>query len=303
MTKFAFDFPRPREAAATPVWQGDAFCVGDEKRRIVAYDVGATGWTDELTHLHEERDAETHFISVASRSCALGAIRRLNTTKRPVILEIGCGSGHFLRDLVAAFPDADIIGADYTLATLEAVAERVRGIPLLRFDLTQCPLPDASVDVVVTLNVLEHIERDDLALHHIYRILKPGGLMIAEVPAGPGLYDSYDKLLMHYRRYDMTELERLTLAAGFTTLEKSHLGFLLYPAFWLTKKLSRLPRRTPGSGSDADVRARVERSIATTRRWNRLVYRLMDFEGWLRRRVYLPVGIRCLINCRKPAPR
>jgi len=297
MTTFAFDFPRPRGAAAAPVWDGDAFCIGSERRRILAYEVGASGWSDALTRLHEERDAENHFISVASRKQALAAVKRLSAVRRPVVLEVGCSSGYFLRDLVAAVPEVQLIGADHALATLEAVAARVPGVPLLRFDLTQCPLPDASVDVVVILNVLEHIERDDLALQNIFRILKPGGVMIAEVPAGPALYDVYDRMLMHFRRYDMAGLERLTRAAGFATLEKSHLGFLLYPAFWLTKKLSRL-RRSP---RDADARAVVERSITATSRWNGLVRPFMELEEGLRRRVYLPAGIRCLISCRKPA--
>jgi hypothetical protein len=102
---------------------------------------------------------------------------------------------------------------------------------------------------------------------------------------------------MHCRRYDMAGLERLTRAAGFITLEKSHLGFLLYPAFWLTKKLSRLRRPR----LDVDARTIVERSITVTSRWNGLVHPLMALEEWLRRRVYLPAGIRCLICCRKPA--
>ncbi len=297
MTKFAFDFPSPAEGAPPPIWAGDAFRVGDATKRIIAFEVGRSGWTDELTRLHEKGTGRHHFINAASRAYALGAIRRLNAAATPIILEVGCASGFFVSDLVAAFPQAHVMGADYTLETLEALAERVPGIPLMRFDLTRCPLPDASVDIVVTLNVLEHIERDDLAVRHMYRILKPGGLMIAEVPAGPALFDAYDKLLMHYRRYDMGRLEKLVEAAGFRTLEKSHLGFLIYPAFWLTKKLTRLKASLVAS----DAKAAVERSIETTGRLNRLANPLMACEDWLRRRAYLSFGIRCLICCRKPA--
>ena len=279
-----------------PVWTGDAFRVGDELRRVIAYEVGRSGWSDELTRLHEEGAAGRHFIDVASRRSAVASIRRLNRVAAPVILEVGCASGYLLRDLVAAFPAAHVMGADFTLATLETLAGRIAGIPLLRFDLTSCPLPDSSVDIVVSLNVLEHIERDDLALAQINRILKPGGLLVAEVPAGPSLYGSYDELLMHYRRYEMKALERLVRAAGFETLETSHLGFFLYPAFWLAKKL---PLRKAAAGG-AEARADLMRSIATTGRWNRPLDRLMQVEEWLRWRMPLPFGIRCLINCRKP---
>lgn len=297
MTTFDFEFPIPPGVGARPRWTGETFDVGNEKRRVIAYDIGSSGWTEELTRLHEVRASADHFIDVASRKNALDTIGRFNAAERPIVLEIGCSSGYFLSEIVAALPEARVMGADYTLATLEAVGDRIPNVPLLRFDLTQCPLPDASVDVVVMLNVLEHIERDDLAMRHVFRILKRGGLMVAEVPAGPGLFDWYDRLLLHRRRYDMTSLERLARAAGFVTLEKSHLGFLLYPGFWLTKKLSRVA----ASSAEREPKALVERSIATTSRFNRVAYRLMAFENWLRRRVYLPVGIRCLIACRKPA--
>jgi len=88
-------------------------------------------------------------------------------------------------------------------------------MPPLEFDLTQCPLKGESVDVVVLLNVLEHIEDDALALHQVYRILKPGGIAVIQVPANQRLYDVYDLLLMHHRRYSLRELRQIAQKAGF----------------------------------------------------------------------------------------
>ena len=296
MSAFRYEFPSPRGGAARPLWTGDAFRIGEERRRVIAYDVGQSGWSDELTRWHDAAGGGSHFIDVASRRSAVASIRRLNTLREPIILEVGCASGYLLRDLVAAFPAAHVMGADFTLATLETLAGRIAGVPLLCFDLVRCPLPSTSVDIVVTLNVLEHIERDDLALAQVWRILKPGGLMIAEVPAGPALYGAYDKLLMHFRRYELSSLERLTRAVGFETLERSHLGFFLYPGFWLAKKLA-LGGEPRNAGEERD---QLLRPIAATGRWNRPLQGVMNVEERLRRLVPLPFGIRCLINCRKP---
>ena len=75
-----------------------------------------------------------------------------------------------------------------------------------RFDLLKCPLPDAAVDALVMLNVLEHIEDDLGALPAGASHPQTGGLLILEVPAGPGLYDAYDAALRHFRRYSTREL-------------------------------------------------------------------------------------------------
>jgi hypothetical protein len=104
-----------------------------------------------------------------------------------------------------AFPDATIIGADVVREPLYRLAEDVPSVPLLRFDLLKCPLPDAAVDALVMLNVLEHIE-DDLGALSRRVASSSRGLLILEVPAGPGLYDAYDAALRHFRRYSTREL-------------------------------------------------------------------------------------------------
>jgi hypothetical protein len=101
-------------------------------------------------------------------------------------------------------PQARIVGADYTLGTLQKLGQRLYDIPLLHFDLTQCPLPDQSVDVVVLLNVLEHIEDDGAAIAQVHRILRRGG---PSSRCRPDLIStiSYDRGLIHFRRYDMVD--------------------------------------------------------------------------------------------------
>jgi SAM-dependent methyltransferase len=213
-----------------------------------------------------------------------------------VLLEVGCSSGHFLHLLQRAMPAAVVVGADYVQAPLEALAGSLPGVPLLQFDLTQCPLPSETFDGVVLLNVLEHIERDDVAMNHVARILKRGGVAVIEVPAGPHLYDAYDAQLQHYRRYTMAGLMRMAESAGLTVSHRSHLGAILYPAFWAAKKLSRL-RKTSSAASQEQ---RTARSIAATRRANAFGNAVMAAEAALRRAIYLPSGIRCLLTCRKP---
>jgi len=126
----------------------------------------------------------------------------------------------------------------------------------------------------------------------VHRILRRGGSAIIEVPAGSDLYDSYDRGLMHFRRYDMVDLQAKLRAAGLTPTERSHLGFTIFPAFWLTKKFSRLR----GRNTDPGPQGGVVNSINLSKRAGILGQGLMRLEAALRSRLYLPLGVRCLVR-------
>jgi SAM-dependent methyltransferase len=212
-------------------------------------------------------------------------------------MDIGCSSGFFLKLLKNRMPQANIVGSDYVRGPLEALAISMPDIPLVQFDLLNCPLPAASFDAVVLLNVFEHIENDVAAAKEVFRLLKPGGIAVIEVPAGPHLYDVYDRMLMHHRRYDMPSLLGMLRSVGFEIVERSHLGFLLYPGFYFVKKKNQRLLT-------ADValqRATVRKNISQAKN-NPVFHTIMKLESGLRRWMYMPIGIRCLVTCKRPAP-
>ena len=61
-------------------------------------------------------------------------------------------------------------------------------------------------DTVIALNVIEHIEDDNLVINNCKKLLKPNGRLIILVPAFMKLYNSFDKELGHYRRYNKKKL-------------------------------------------------------------------------------------------------
>lgn len=62
-------------------------------------------------------------------------------------------------------------------------------------------------DTVFALNVIEHIEKDHLALENASKFLKPGGNLIILVPSYSFLFNEFDRQLEHYRRYTLPSLE------------------------------------------------------------------------------------------------
>ncbi|MEO8125635.1 MAG: class I SAM-dependent methyltransferase [Bryobacteraceae bacterium] len=279
-----------------PEWTGCGFQLGTSLVPVLAYSVGNSGWTDDLTTFSEETGGENHYMDVASRANALQALATFVTVERPVLMDIGCSSGFMLKALRQRFPAATVLGSDYVKGPLVSLARSHPDIPLLQFDLTQCPLPGECVDGITLLNVIEHIDDDAAALRQTFRLLRPGGVAVIEAPAGPGLYDVYDKHLMHFRRYRMRELLSTVKSAGFQILHRSHLGFFIYPAFALVKKRNRRYLR-----AEPDVQRRVVASSIQTVKDNSLMHAVMRVENAMRRFVSYPAGVRCFVICRKPA--
>lgn len=288
----SYCYPPPEGFLESPIWDGHSFLTGNSKCQVLEYSENFAGWSDDLTALHEEVSGDNHPIDVASRMDAIAQVKQCNPGSDTVIMEIGCSSGFLIRELVNCFPGTSVIGADVVKEPLYRLAHSLPGVPLLRFDLLQCPLPQSSVDILIMLNVLEHIEDDIQALKKAFQLLKPGGKLIIEVPAGPNLYDAYDAQLQHFRRYSADELKNKLKIAGFDVARQSHLGTILFPAFAAVKCLNKL---FPNRNSDS-----VVRDSATKTGCNPLVDWAIRFESAYLSKWSLPVGIRVLATAAKP---
>lgn len=292
------EFPWPSIGGVQPTWTGQGFDVAGRPSPVLDFEAGESGWSEELTRFHEEAAGEgLHPIDVASRRRARAALRTHVTgdPRKAVILEAGCSSGFLLRELRADWPQSLIIGSDYILGPLAALGRQLPTLPLLRFDLVKCPLPSASVDGIVLLNVLEHIEDDAGAMAQVARVLKPGGVAVVEVPAGPGLYDIYDRYLRHFRRYRLRDVTALVERAGLTAVERTHLGFFVYPPFAAVKLRNRRWLEAPQEVQ----RQTVEQAIKTSRQGPFLRW-AMSAEERIGRWVNYPCGIRCVVVAVKP---
>ena len=105
----------------------------------------------------------------------------------PVIADVGCDRAIFKR-LLPEFKGGKVIGLD-----LEAKLEKnKKDLELAGYDeLKPCnldegvPLPDASVDIVINLHVMEHLPRPEFSIGELARVLKPGGILLLGFPVLP----------------------------------------------------------------------------------------------------------------------
>jgi SAM-dependent methyltransferase len=96
------------------------------------------------------------------------------------ILEIGCGAGATLAWLKTRFPDAYTVGVDGYPPVLDTLTTRA-DLALIH-DL-EAPLPDlGGFDLILALDVLEHLRQPEQVLQHLTRILNTDGRIIVSVP-------------------------------------------------------------------------------------------------------------------------
>jgi len=103
---------------------------------------------------------------------------------------------------------------------------------------TVCLLPE-TYDLVVALDVIEHIQNDSFVMKKVRTILKPGGIFLVNVPAWNQLWTQHDVVNCHYRRYSPSSLNSLALSCGYRILSMHSLFF--WPA--LGKLLIKLVKR------------------------------------------------------------
>ncbi len=289
-----FPWPKLPHSPGRPRWTGHGFRIGSRECGVLDYHPATRGLFESTAGSSGSPIQAPSPVDRASQRTCLNLLKR-HVQEPTTILEIGYGRDSLLPQLREHFPASSLIGAGSLLAPLDGMAQNAPGIPLLAFDLLTCPLPDACVDAVVMRSVLERIGDDRAAMHQINRILRPGGICIVEVPAGPHLYDDYDEHLRHFRRYTPGHLHDLVCEAGFNPLGGSHLGFFAYPGFWLSKRRSQREAVRKPEG----VANRIRRNAEAWQ--NPILDMAMGLEVRLGRWISFPLGIHCVLACRRPA--
>jgi ubiquinone/menaquinone biosynthesis C-methylase UbiE len=151
---------------------------------------------------------------------------RLLSANKPhgKLLDIGCGTGDFL--VQARKREWDITGVELSANACQAAEKRL-GASIYHGELKELGLPSGWFDAVTLWHVFEHIPSPNELMQEIYRILKPGGAMIVEVPNihNPvyGLFGRYYlhlDLPRHVYFYDPDTLKAMVEKHGFIVVRE-----------------------------------------------------------------------------------
>jgi len=202
------------------------------------------------------------------------------------ILDAGCGTGGLLARLAARLPGAALIGLDRDAAAL-SITRAKSGRRVILGTVDTLPFDEASFDAIFSADVLCHRGVDAArALAEFCRCLRPGGVVILNLPAYRWLYSAHDIAVDNARRFGRQELAALLVGAGFVRLRIRYWNGLLFPFMLVRRLLMR------GGGSDVTTPAPL---------LNRSLWLMMRAEAILLRAGWgLPFGGSLLARAMKP---
>jgi SAM-dependent methyltransferase len=163
---------------------------------------------------------------------------------------------------------------------------------LVRADAGRLPLAEGSVDLVNSLDLLEHLDDDAAAVGGFARVLRPGGHLLVTVPAYRFLWSEHDAALDHRRRYSRGELLALLDAAGLQPVLCSYTITSLLVPIYLFRVLLRALGKENLEQPKADL-------LELPGPLNALFTRLVMLESRLLLRFGLPFGVSLVCLARK----
>ncbi len=203
------------------------------------------------------------------------------------ILDAGCGTGGLIRRLGPAHPGWAWTGIDLSPVACALARERTTADIRLG-SVTELPFGERSFDAVVSCDVLYHVEDDGAALREAARVLRPGGLIVVNVPAYRWLWSYHDRAVHSVRRYGRMELAAKLGRAGFSQLRTGPWNTILFPWVVLRRKLLPAPR----GGSDVRTYPAAVEAVARA---------ALALEGcWTATGLRLPYGSSIFATARKP---
>jgi SAM-dependent methyltransferase len=159
------------------------------------------------------------------------------------ILDAGCGSG---RNMVEFGRHGVVTGIELSATSVCLARERHAG-EVVEGSVLEMPFAEDTFDLATSLDVIEHLEDDLLALRELRRVVAPGGALLVTVPAYQWLWSGHDEI---NHRYTRRSLQRTGEQAGWRQVRTTYFNSLLLPAAIMLRVLDRFSRKPTESSLD-----------------------------------------------------
>jgi hypothetical protein len=197
-----------------------------------------------------------HPWEIARLHIVMSLMRKHTNTERPLImLDIGCGDAFVAASLCDRFPGLSAVCIDENFSEREIgeVRRRNAAKKMSFFNSLEeaFELLPASVDLVLLLDVLEHVESDRELLKSLSAkpYISDHTIMIITVPAFQSLFSAHDIFLGHFRRYSASLLRDTLTFSDFSVNRYGFIFFSLLIPRWIKKKMEKPGDSHPSSSA------------------------------------------------------
>ena len=142
-----------------------------------------------------------------------------------VIMEVGCGGGSGVLDLLEAAPESHVLGIDFSETSIELAkkvcAEKLgKGADLQLADVTDLPFENDSFDLVTAVETIYFWNPAQAGADEVFRVLKPGGVFVVMNDGYlPSILDEWMEIKGYFYLFRPEELEALLKKAGFSKVD------------------------------------------------------------------------------------
>jgi SAM-dependent methyltransferase len=186
------------------------------------------------------KETDTLGVNVAThwyyRSKAEAMLRLIDNFTPSKILDVGAGSGFFSRQLLSRSSAEEAWCVDTNYAHDSDSVEFGKSIHFRR------SVDSVSADLVLMMDVLEHVDDDVGLLGHYVQKAPQGSRFLISVPAFQFLWSDHDIFLEHKRRYTLDQLESVVKSANLTVKDGTYYFGLVFPLVAVMRLAQRLRR-------------------------------------------------------------
>lgn len=227
-----------------------------------------------------------HWWFVARRKIIESAIKKLSLSHDSSILDAGCGNGDNL-SVLSKYGNVEAMEKDEG-ALLKAQEREIGKV-------FQGELPNGihaeirkDNDLIVLLDVLEHIDDDAGSLRALSNYVEESGKLILTVPAYQFLWTNHDVLHHHKRRYTLNKLRKLIESNGWDVNYISYFNFFLFPLAFIDRMIKKI------FSSDKSEDLQMPANCI-----NALFEKIFGFESRLMGKIKFPFGLSIIVMAEK----
>ena len=190
---------------------------------------------------------ESHWWFRGRRKILTALLKAIAAPSRDVcVVDVGCGTGgntHAFSQIYSC------VGIDPSMEAIAFAKSRFPGIRFVAADVFTLPEEISTADMVLLLDVLEHVKDDFAFVSGLLSLMKPGAHLVMAAPNDPSLWGPHDKAFEHYRRYTPERFRMLWKGLPVTERLLTCCNSRLYPLAKFIRGLTRLKGKAIGEGN------------------------------------------------------